>query len=151
MLRRRGAFSLRWRVSKTTATGPLKLRLTVIREGRLVVAGSPWQSFVGPAAVYCKPPAPRAVAIPAGDGWIVGGVYDQGGPFPGIYQCESAPYTVTATGASGVVVRQNVAALHSYTLVVPAGSYMLASGACRGTATVTAGRRTQANTDCDFP
>jgi hypothetical protein len=151
-LRRSGAFSLHWRVGQGTAIGPLKLRLTVIREGRLLVAGSSWQSFVGPAAVYCKPAVPPAFAIPAGDGWIVGGVYSQGGPFPGIYRCDDAPYTVTATNASGTVVAsQNVAALHSYTLVVPAGSYMLASGGCHGSATVTAGRQTQADTNCDFP
>jgi hypothetical protein len=39
----------------------------------------------------------------------------------------------------------------SYTLVLPAGRYMLASGGCHGTATVTAGRQTRANTYCLYP
>lgn len=151
-LHRRGAFGLHWRVRKDTAIGPLNLRLVVVREGRLVVATSAWQSFVGSAAVYCKPPVPTAVNIPSGDGWIVGGVYSQGGPFPGFYACAGSPYTVTATNASGTAVAsENVAALHSYTLVVPSGSYMLTSGSCRGLANVTAGRQTKADTYCDFP
>lgn len=151
-LPRSGAFTLHWRVSAGAATGPLKLRVVLIERGRRLLATSPSQSFVGPAAVYCSPPVPPAVNIPVGDGWIVGGVYSQGGPFPGIYQCAASSYTVTATDASGTVAAtQTVAALHSYTLVVPAGDYTLASGACRGVATVTAGRQTEADTNCDFP
>jgi hypothetical protein len=148
----RAAFNLRWRVPRDTTIGPLKLRLAVMRKGRLLAATSPAQSFVGSAAVYCKPAVPPAVDIPPGDGWIVGGVIIQGGAFPGVYECAGSPYTVTATNASDTVVAsQTVAALHSYTLVVPEGSYMLASGQCRGLATVTAGRQTEADTNCDFP
>jgi hypothetical protein len=151
-LRHSGAFNLRWRVGKGIATGPLKLRVAVIRQMQQLFTTAPVQLFVGPAIVYCKAPVPPAVNIPAGDGWIVGGVYGLGGAFPGIDQCWSTPYTVTATNASGVIVtRETVAALHSYTLVVPAGSYSLASGACRGSATVTAGREIKADTDCDYP
>jgi hypothetical protein len=151
-LRRRGAFTLRWRVRAGTAVGPVKLRVVVTRAGRVLGATASWQAFVGSAAVFCKPPVPPAVDIPVGDGWIVGGVISQGGPFPGIYQCAGSSYTVTAANASGMVVAsQTVAALHSYTLVVPAGSYTLTSGQCRGVATVTAGRQTEADTDCDFP
>jgi hypothetical protein len=149
---RHGAFRVSWRVRPGTAIGPLELRLVAIRKRWVVVAGSPWQSAVGSAAVYCRPAQPQAGVIPAGDGWIVGGVYDQGGAFPGIYQCAGSPYTVSATDASGkVLARQSVAALHGYRLVVPAGSYTLTSGSCRGVATVTAGRPTRADTDCDFP
>jgi hypothetical protein len=151
-LRRSGAFSLHWRVPQDTATGPLKLRIAVIRQRRLLTSTAPVQLFVGSPKVNCAPPVPPAINIPVGDGWIVGGVYGIGGAFPGVYQCASAQYTVTATNASGdIVARDTVAALHSYTLVVPAGSYTLASGACRGSATVTAGRQTKADTVCDYP
>ena len=90
--------------------------------------------------------------VPVGDGWITGGLYGEGGPYPGFDECSSEPYTETATDGSGMVVSsQNVAARHSYTLVVPAGSYALKSGGCRGMATVKAGRETKANTYCLYP
>jgi hypothetical protein len=147
-----GGFSLRWKVQTRIEIGPVKLRLILQARGRPVTSTAPVQSAVGSAAVYCRPPVPPAVNLPAGDGWIGGGVYTQGGPFPGIYACASAAYTITATNAGGAVVAsQTFPALRSYTLVLPAGSYMLASGACRGMATVTAGRETKADTDCDFP
>jgi hypothetical protein len=151
-LPRSGAFSLLWQVQKSTGLGPLKLRVVVTRRGRLLVSTPVGQSFVGSALVYCKPAVPPASSVPAGDGWIVGGVYGVGGAFPGIFACLSTPYMVTATNASGAVVAsQTVPALHSYTLVVPAGTYTLASGGCRGNATVVAGRQTKADTHCDYP
>lgn len=150
-LRGSGAFSLRWRVSKI-APGPVQLRLALSSPGRPPITTAPVQSAIGPAAVYCKPPVPPAVNIPPGYGWITGGVYGQGGPFPGIFACSSSPYTVTAANSAGAVAAsETVPALSSYTLVVPAGSYMLQSGDCRGTATVLAGRGTKADTDCDYP
>jgi hypothetical protein len=107
---------------------------------------------VGPAFVRCSAPVPPAINIPAGDGWIVGGLYDEGGPFPGIDECSSSGYTITATVADGTVAAtQTVAGGHSYTLVVPAGKYTLNARFCRGQATVTAGRQTAANTICAFP
>jgi hypothetical protein len=110
------------------------------------------QSAIGPAPVLCAPPTPPAVNIPAGDGWIVGGRYTIGGPFPGIDVCDGDQYTVTATDANGVVqATQTVAGGQSYTLVVPAGQYTLDSDFCRGMATVTAGRQTQADTTCAVP
>jgi hypothetical protein len=146
-----GRFRLTWRVSgrdyvqatwRVIATGP----------GTPPAATPPKNVAIGPAKVYCKPPVPPAVNIPVGDGWIVGGVYGEGGPFPGIYACSGQPYTVTATNHSGdVVASQHVAALHSYTLVVPAGVYTLASDGCHGTATVKAGKQTKANTYCLYP
>jgi hypothetical protein len=112
----------------------------------------PVQSAIGPAAQSCAQPPPPAVDIPVGDGWIVGGRYIEGGPFPGVYECDSEPYTVTATDANGVVqATQGVAGGASYTLVVPAGTYTLQSDFCRGTATVTAGQQTQADTVCPVP
>ena len=146
-----GAFNLRWRVMGQ-AYVEATWRLAVVKRGSLLAATPPRSVAIGPAAVYCKPPVPPAVNIPVGDGWIVGGLYGEGGPFPGIYACSSRPYTVTATDRSGkVVASQRVAALHSYTLVVPAGTYTLASDGCHGTATVKPGRQTKANTYCLYP
>jgi hypothetical protein len=128
------------------------LRVTARRAGKLLAATAPAQTAIGPAAVYCKPPAPPAVNIPAGDGWIVGGLYIEGGPFPGIYECSSQAYTVLAKNSSGAAAaHENVPGGHSYTLVVPAGNYTLQSNFCRGSATVTAAKRTRANTYCYVP
>jgi hypothetical protein len=146
-----GRFQLTWTVRgrayiqamwRVIATGP----------GTSPAATPPRNVAIGPAAVYCKAPVPPAVDIPVGDGWIVGGLYGEGGPFPGIYACSSSPYTVTATDRAGrAVASQHVAGLHSYTLVVPAGAYTLTSNGCRGTATVKAGKQTKANTYCLYP
>lgn|GEM_PF-4621202 len=79
-------------------------------------------------------------------------MYGEGGAYPGEYACSSEPYTVTAENHGGdVAASERVAARHSYTLVVPAGSYTLRSGACSGSATVRAGRRTTADTYCRYP
>lgn len=146
-----GPFKLGWRVTGRPYV-EATYRVLVSRNRTVLAATPPKNVAIGPAAVYCKPPVPPAVNIPVGDGWIVGGLYGEGGPFPGIYACSSQPYTVTATNRAGAVVAsQHVAALHSYTLVVPAGKYTLASDGCHGTATVTAGKQTKANTYCLYP
>ena len=148
-----GRFVLRWHVRPGTLTGPLRLRVAALARGLVLAATAPVDAGVGPAATRCAPPAPPGNDIPAGDGWIVGGLYDEGGPFPGIDQCSSSAYTITATASDGTVAAtQNVPADQSYTLVVPAGSYALsATHLCRGEATVTAGQQTDANTVCAFP
>ncbi len=91
--------------------------------------------------------------IPVGDGWIVGGAYGIGGPYPGLDQCIQEQYTVTATNPAGLIAAtETVAGGHSYTLApLPAGSYTLRAGACTGSATVTAGHQTTANADCLYP
>lgn len=152
-LNRHGAFTLRWRVTKRELPGPVSLRVAGLRRsGAVLVSTLPVQSAIGPAAVYCAPATPPMVAIPVGSGWIVGGRIIQGGPFPGVYECDSEQYTVTATNAAGLpAATQTVAGGHSYTLVVPAGTYTLKSDFCSGTATVTAGEQTAANTYCDVP
>lgn len=149
---RHRAFALRWSVAAGTAIGPVKLRVALVRHGTVLARTAAVQSAIGPAPVYCNPPTPPS-NVPQGDGWIVGGLYLIGGPFPGIDECSGQSYTVTATdSASGVVAAtQTVSAGDSYTLVVPAGSYKLMSGFCRGTATVTAGKQTQADTNCPVP
>lgn len=150
---RGGRFVLRWHVRPGTLTGPLQLRVVWRAGGRVVVATHPVTAGVGPRFVRCAAPVPPTVDIPAGDGWIVGGLYDEGGPFPGIDQCSSSAYTIVATASDGIVAAtQTVPGAHSYTLVVPAGSYGLsANPGCRGQATVTAGEQTVANTICAFP
>ncbi len=146
-----GRFVLQWRV-----TGPANrlaaVRVVALHRGHVIAATPSYQTAIGPKKVFCAPPVPPATMIPVGDGWIVGGPYGEGGPFPGIYACLGDPYTVTATNSLGkVVATQHVAALHSYTLVVPAGRYSLAAGGCHGQATVRAGRQTTANTYCLYP
>ncbi len=52
-----------------------------------------------------------------------------------------------------MVASQTVAGGHSYTLVVPAGTYTLetASGTCHGSATVQPAKQTVADTACYVP
>jgi hypothetical protein len=140
-------FTLHWHVRARE----FQLR-AVLLSGRHRIATSAVASLlVGSAIVRCHP-ATAPANLPAGDGWIEGGVYLQGGPAPGIDQCQSNSSTVTATSASGyVVASQSLPAGDGYALVVPAGTYQLHDGECTGEATVTAGRRTVADTDCDFP
>jgi hypothetical protein len=140
-------FTLHWHVR----VREFQLR-AVLFSGRHRIATSAVASLlVGSAIVRCHPAAAPA-DLPAGDGWIEGGVYLQGGPAPGIDQCQSGSSTVTATSVSGyVVASQNLAGGDGYALVVPAGTYQLHNGECAGRATVIAGRRTVADTDCDFP
>jgi hypothetical protein len=150
-LRRGGSFTLRLRIP-----GPAGLmfwRVAAVRGRRTLTATRAQQLLVGPAPVYCKPPPPIMQNIPAGDGWIVGGAYIEGGPAPGIYSCASQPYTVTARKDSGAVAAsQRVPGGHSYTLVVPAGHYSLKSSSCGfGSATVTAGKQTHADVVCPVP
>lgn len=147
-----GRFTLRWSVPGSAHVGLVTLRVIARRGHATLARTGPTQSAIASAPVLCAPPVPPAVDIPVGDGWIVGGLYNVGGPFPGIDECDGSAYTVTATDSSGVVqATQNVAAGHSYTLVVPAGAYTLASGFCRGSATVTAGQQTKADTVCPVP
>jgi hypothetical protein len=150
-----GAFSLRWRVGQGSSR-LVQARVAAIQRRRTIAATAAAQLAIGPAAVPCAAPVPPAVNIPVGDGWIEGGLIIQGGAFPGVYECESQPYTVTATNTAtgAVAATMNVAGGHSYTLVVAAGSYTLTTTmGCpgRGTATVSAAMGTTANAFCDVP
>ena len=152
---RNGAFTLRWHVSNPSPA-LVQARVAAIHRHSTIAATAPAQVGIGPAAVPCAPPVPPAINIPVGFGWIEGGLIIQGGAFPGVYECESQPYTITATNtATGAVAATiNVAGGHSYTIVVPAGTYTLtATAGCpgRGSATVSAGSGTTANTFCDVP
>ena len=143
----RGHFTLRWHVRSRE----FQLRAILLSRQLRIATSATASVLVGSAIVRCHP-APPPAQVPAGDGWIEGGVYLQGGPAPGIDQCQSASSIVTATSQSGyVVASQQLAGGAGYALVVPAGAYQLKDGECTGQATVTAGRRTVADTDCDFP
>lgn len=145
-------FSLRWKVPSSLQGKQFSIRVAVLVHGRAAAFTIPVTGIIGPSVVKCLPPVPPAVNIPPGDGWIVGGLYDEGGPYPGINECSPTPYTVTATDSYGrTLASVTVPGRASYTIVVPAGSYTLASGACHGSATVTAGHGTQANVYCLFP
>jgi hypothetical protein len=152
-IREHGAFKISWRVPGTEQIGPLSLRVQAVnRRGVIVAKTRAAAAAVGPAPDLCAAPVPPAVNIPVGDGWIVGGRYTEGGAYPGIYACDSQPYTVTATDSAGKVqATQTVAGGHSYTLVVPAGAYKLKSDFCEGAATVAAAKQTRADTVCPVP
>lgn len=140
-------FTLHWHVR----TREFELRVALLSRRHLIATSAAASVLVGSAIVRCHP-APTPANLPPGDGWIAGGVYLMGGPAPGIDQCQSAPSTLTATSASGyVVASQMLAGSDGYALVLPAGAYQLRDGVCVGDATVIAGRRTVADTDCDFP
>ena len=145
-------FTIRWHVAQ--AKFPLvSLRVVELSRDRVIARTQAKQSAVGPAPVYCAAPVPPAVDIPVGDGWIVGGLYLAGGPFPGIFECEQQAYTIRALTSTGTVAASmQVAGGHSYTLVVPAGSYTLRASTCGfGSATVEATKGTTANAVCPVP
>jgi hypothetical protein len=152
-IRKHGSFTLSWAVPASEQTGPITLRVVALnRRGRVVASSTHQQSAIGAAPVPCAPPPPINFLAPPGDGIVVGGRYNEGGAYPGVFACDQAPYTVTATNSSGAVAAtQNVAGGHSYELVVPVGSYTLKSDFCSGSATVTAAGETHADTLCPVP
>jgi len=147
----RGAFKLTWRPQ---AGRYLTLRVAIRRDGRDLASSPVRQVLVGAAPVYCAAPV-RPANVPAGDGWIAGGLYIAGGPAPGVYECVNRPYTITLTDQTGASIAiQEVAAGQSYTFVLPPGTYNLSSssnGGCSGSATVSAGEQTKADTVCSVP
>ncbi len=150
-LERGGAFALQWVIPNRTEAGRLKLRVVLRRKSRVLAGTPPTESVVGSSSGPCgtRPPPGN---VPAGDGWIVGALFSEGGHPPGTPRCAVEPYTVTASNSAGMVAAsQLVPAGDAYTLVVPAGSYTLRSGGCRGTATVAAGQQTNANISCLYP
>jgi hypothetical protein len=151
-LAQHNSFVLSWRVPRRFATGPLMLRVVIGYLGHGVAVTRPVRSFVGPAPVYCAPPVPPFEVHP-GEGWIVGGSYIEGGPFPGVDECESSSYTVTVTeGKGAVLASQQVPGFHSYEFVLPAGAYTLKAGCGVPTrVTVSAGKETRADTYCLVP
>jgi hypothetical protein len=156
-LKRGGAFTVRWLIPDRTETGPLKLRLILKKKSRLLANTPPAESAVGSSTGVGSSSGPCGTrpavgSVPAGDGWIVGALFSEGGHPPGTPRCASESYSVTASNSAGMAVAtQLVPAGDSYTLVVPAGDYTLRSGGCRGAAAVNAGQQTDANVDCLYP
>jgi hypothetical protein len=144
----KATFVVLWRPS---SAGLVRVRAALRLHGRDVAASRAGRVLVGQKPVYCSAPVPPA-QLPAGDGWVGGGLYDDGGPYPPIHRCAGSSYTVTVTDEAGTTVAtQPVAAGQSYAIVLPAGSYTFASGFCKGKATVAAGRETKADTTCFVP
>ncbi len=150
-LRAGGRFRLRWLIGGQD-TGLISIRVAALQGGRVVAATKPQQQTIGQASVPCSPPAPPT-DVPSGDGWVVGGLYIEGGAYPGIDQCFSGAYSATATStASAAATTVGVAGGHSYTIVLPAGGYALKAGcSVPAQATVVAGRQTVADTRCLVP
>lgn len=149
-LHRHGAFALAWHVP-SPAYRSILLRVVAGSDGVVIASTRPQRITVGPAAVYCAPAVPPS-SLPPGDGWIAGGLYGEGGAYPGVYACISEPYTLTVTGQQGAVIAtEHVGPSKSYTVVVAPGQYKLKGGCGSGSATVTAGERTVANMYCLYP
>jgi hypothetical protein len=153
-----GRFAVGW---TPQAAGLVRIRAIVVRRSRTIAATRSASLLIGAAPVGTAPvgtapvacaPATSLTPLPYGTGMIVGGVYDVGGPPPGVVVCQDQPTTVTVMDSIGSPVASlQLAAGQSYAIVVPAGSYTLSAGACRGTAVVPAGATVQANTVCDVP
>ena len=148
---RRGSFKLGW---TPPAGATLTLRLTLRAHGRVLAYSSKLTLGVGPAPQYC-PQARAPTSVPAGDGWITGGLYDSGGPAPGIFDCQSGPYAIDAVDEAGESTATQEVAGQNYLFVLPAGSYELEAkeSSCfsEDPVTVLAGKGTAANTICDIP
>jgi hypothetical protein len=145
----RGRFLLFW---NPRSPGPATVRVTVRDGGRDLVSSAPEHTLVGSPPQLCAAATPPS-SVPAGDGWVTGGLYTVGGPAPGIDNCSQSPFTVTVLDQNGgQVATQSVPGGQSYTIVLAAGTYTLQSNSfCRGMATVVAGQGTMANTNCDVP
>jgi hypothetical protein len=156
----RGHFTIKWR---PTHPGLVPYRVTVRDHARNLARTKTLTLTVAQPPENCAPAAPPT-NVPTGDGWIQGGLYIEGGPFPGVFDCQtSTSYTLSVTGATGATLAtQPVAGGASYTVVLPAGSYKLAATdavtptgtaglLCTGTATVTAGKGTTADVVCPVP
>jgi hypothetical protein len=148
---RRGSFKLAW---TPPAAATLTLRLTLRAHGRVLAYSTKLTLRTGPAPRYC-PRAPAPTSVPAGDGWIAGGLYDSGGPAPGIFDCRSGPYGISAVDEAGETTATQEVAGADYVFVLPAGSYELeaAEASCfsEDPVTVVAGKGTTANTICAIP
>lgn len=121
-----GGFELSW---TPQSNEKVHMRVSVTSGGE--VLGSSTTQLVavetGPAPCIH---APAVIHAPAGDGAIIGGLYIAA---PGVLECETAPYTLTATMANGAVAAtQHVAARQSFVLLLPPGTYTLAASVCGG-------------------
>lgn len=146
-------FELSWLPPAGTSS---TVRLLVRDRGRVLARSSSLQVTVGPAPRYCPAAAaPAPASVPAGDGWVQGGVYDSGGPTPGIFSCHAGPYEIAALDEAGeATLTAKLPGLDSYTLVLAPGSYQLEAqeASCFSEEfTITAGAGTRADTICELP
>ncbi|HEX3873532.1 MAG TPA: hypothetical protein VHW26_05265, partial [Solirubrobacteraceae bacterium] len=95
-----GRFAIRW---KPRTASFLMIRVVLVRHARTIAATQTKSLLIGAAPVYCAAPSPPG-NLPEGDGYIVGGVYNVGGPAPGITVCQGQANTVTVTGVTGATV-----------------------------------------------
>jgi hypothetical protein len=150
---RAGVFRLLW---TPPAGAALKLRFTLRAGGRVLARSTTLELRVGPAPRFCPTPAaPEASSVPAGDGWITGGLYDEGGPAPGIFACHSGPYSVSAVNEAGETTLTQQVGGTGYALILPAGSYELEANeqSCFSEAAVTVqpDRGSALNVICQVP
>ncbi len=148
---RDGRFELSW---KPPADSSLALRIALRASGRVLALSTTVAMRVGAAPVYCPRASPPS-ELPAGDGWILGGLYDSGGPAPGVFDCQRGPYEITALDEAGEPAAMEQVSGNDYVLVLPPGNYQLAANesSClsEAAATVVAGKGTLANTICNIP
>jgi hypothetical protein len=145
-------------VAVTPPPTPLPLAVPPTHEVHPAPEAHPAPELSGPqteSAVVpddCAEPSPP-VDVPAGDGWIVGGLYLSGGPYPGIFACQDASYTVTVTNEEGTVVatQQVTSGGQSYTFILPPARYTLTADGPTATSTVTAGAQTKTNIISPIP
>jgi hypothetical protein len=148
-----GRFTVNWHVLAAHPFGPIQLRIAAYKASRLLAASRPQSSAIGPAFVPCTPAQIPKLLLPIGYGLVSGGVYVEGGPYPGVDQCNSQPYRVTATNSAGTMtVGPDVAGGHGYWLSLPAGTYTFRASSCAtAMTTVTAGQRTNVDLVCAVP
>lgn len=146
----RGTFHLSW---KPPAESTLTLRITLRSAARVVSFSTPFQLRTGQKPHLCALPSVQPSSIPAGDGWVEGGEYDSGGPAPGIFACQSGPYTVTASDEEANPTTSMQVTGTSFVLALPPGFYELetASGCySEEVVQITAGKGVKANVICNI-
>lgn len=146
------SFAVTWHPRADPGSWMIRFAL-VGRHGSLITTGRVRQVLVGRAPVLCG--EPTTPVLSPGDGAIVGGVYIDGGPAPGVHECQAAATVVNVLDSGGAVVAsQTVADDQSYAFQLPPGSYELRSAGsfgCTGQAVVKAGQVTHADTECPVP
>jgi|GEM_PF-6988548 len=149
---RGGAFAITWHPRAGGLQRMIRFALAGPR-GRLLLAGRAQQELVGQAPVLCVEPATPVLA--PGEGAIIGGVYIDGGPAPGVHACSEGTGTVVEVlnSSGAVLASQTVSEKQSYVFQLPPGSYTLRTQAnyCSGQALVKAGLLTHADTECAVP
>ena len=143
-----GGVHLLWHIGPA-ARGKIAWRVLIKRAGRVVGSTAPGQLLVGSPFVACRVPS-SDINVPAGEGAVVGGVYDWGGGSPGFDHCSTARYSAELLDGNGdTAASQSVAGGHGYALAVKPGSYIVQGAGCTGPQVrVTAGEISHADVYC---